>query len=265
MPVTIGVMDSGAGGLSILTSIRAALPAANLIYFADQAFAPYGDLTPDIIQQRLARIGHFFSEQGCQMMVVACNTATVAAIASLRAQLSIPIVGVEPAVKPACSASRRKRVTVLATPTTAGSVRLLDLIDTWRAESEVTVMASQSLASLIDQMPQSEYALEAEVKRICEAVQAQESDALVLACTHYPLIGERFAAYLPNVSIVEPSRGVTAQVLRLLQRHNLCDEALNGEKGTLILQSSGQQAAINSLQFWAQALTSSIEPITLTS
>lgn len=263
MPLTLGIMDSGAGGLSILKSIQAALPAANLVYFADQAYAPYGDLTPEMIQQRLLKIGQFFIEEGCQLMVVACNTATVAGIQYLRAHIPIPVVGVEPAVKPACSASQRKRVTVLATPTTATSARLVNLIDTWRADSEVAIVASATLATLIDQMPASSTALTQEVERICDGVLLHESDALVLACTHYPLIVEQFSVRLPRVSIIEPSRGVTAQTLRLLQEYDAKSLSNVGQLGCLKLCSSGSQTAVQALLYWAEGLTEVAEYVSM--
>nr|WP_239090173.1 glutamate racemase [Marinomonas ostreistagni] len=255
-------MDSGAGGLSILRSIHQALPHADLLYVADQAYAPYGDLTPSTIQQRLVAIGQFFMAQGCQMMVVACNTATVAGIQYLREHLTIPVVGVEPAVKPACSVSQRKRVTVLATPTTAQSARLIDLIDTWRADSEVAIVASACLASLIDQMPMSEASLEQEVQAICAGVLAHESDALVLACTHYPLIVEAFVRRLPGVNIVEPSKGVTAQVLRLLQAQG--EPCLSADRlGSLSLLSTGSKEAQVALAYWADGLAKEVESISV--
>ncbi|SBS31813.1 Glutamate racemase 2 [Marinomonas aquimarina] len=246
MSIKIGVMDSGAGGLTILQSIHAALPQADLLYFADQAFAPYGARDNDCIAQRLITIADYFVRQGCQLMVVACNTATVAGIAKLRAATSMPVVGVEPAVKPACSSSLCKRVTVLATLGTSKSRRLNDLIDTWRLDTQVSIVASPSLASLIDAMPQSLLAVRAEVQRIAELVQQNQSDTLVLACTHYPLIKEMFDEVLPDVVIIEPSKGVTAQVLRLLQ-----DGHHESGEGRLSLLTNVDGEPRHALQYWA--------------
>ncbi|WP_067100624.1 glutamate racemase [Marinomonas atlantica] len=252
MTIRIGVMDSGAGGLTILQSIHAAIPQANLIYFADQANAPYGQQTSVFITRRLIEIADYFIAQGCQMMVIACNTATVAGITELRQSISIPVVGVEPAVKPACSSSICKRITVLATQGTSISKRLNDLIDTWRFDTDVEVLASSSLATLIDSMPTSLSELKEEVARIAEQVLSNKSDTLVLACTHYPLVKNLFDEILPLVSIVEPSRGVTAQVQRLIDIHGMSLEK-NNEGGVSIL-TNGSIHLQRSLSYWINSL-----------
>lgn len=262
MSIRIGVMDSGAGGLTILQSIHAVVPKANLIYFADQANAPYGQQSPAFIVQRLIEIADYFISQGCQMMVVACNTATVAGISELRQSVSIPIVGVEPAVKPACSTSICKRITVLATQGTSVSKRLNDLINTWHFDTEVDVLASSSLASLIDAMPSSSACLRKEVLRICEHVREKQSDTLVLACTHYPLIKGLFEELMPQVVIVEPSRGVTAQVQRLIAKHGLASTA-SMERGDVKILTNGSTDLKASLAYWINHLVSDVESLAL--
>lgn len=265
MAIKIGVMDSGAGGLTILQSIRAALPQADLLYFADQAYAPYGAQSNELITHRLITIAQYFAQQGCQLMVVACNTATVAGISHLRAATQLPVVGVEPAVKPACSCSLRKRVTVLATLATSRSRRLNDLIDTWRFDTEVSILASPTLATLIDCMPQSLESVRHEVRRIADLVMSNQSDTLVLACTHYPLIKEMFDEVLPNVVIVEPSKGVTAQVLRLLSS----DLESQGEgrsesvHGVLSLLTNTEGEAKQALAYWAAPVLGEVDFIDL--
>lgn len=246
----IGVMDSGAGGLTILRSIRTALSHADLLYFADQAYAPYGAQSNEFITQRLIRIAQYFTEQGCQLMVVACNTATVAGIGELRAACQLPIVGVEPAVKPACSSSLRKNVTVLSTLGTSKSRRLNDLIDTWRLDTEVSILASDTLASLIDTMPDSLEKVRSEVRRLADLVIQSQSDTLVLACTHYPLIKEMFDDVLPEVVIVEPSKGVTAQVLRLLPSEEVMNLS-SSQAGQLSLLTNVDGEAKQALAYWA--------------
>ncbi|WP_082866191.1 glutamate racemase [Marinomonas gallaica] len=256
MTIKIGVMDSGAGGLTILQSIHAAIPQANLIYFADQANAPYGQQTPLFITRRLIEIADYFIAQGCQMMVIACNTATVAGITELRQSISIPVVGVEPAVKPACSSSVCKRITVLATQGTSISKRLNDLIDTWRFDTDVEVLASASLATLIDSMPTSLSELKEEVARIAEQVLSNKSDTLVLACTHYPLVKNLFDEVLPLVSIVEPSRGVTAQVQRLIAIHDVPIGAECRSEVSVLTNGSAQLKA--SLSYWVDPLMAQV-------
>lgn len=261
MSVKIGVMDSGAGGLTILQSIRTALPHADLLYFADQAYAPYGAQSNEFITQRLIRIAQYFTKQGCHLMVVACNTATVAGISDLRAACQLPVVGVEPAVKPACSSSLRKRVTVLATLATSKSRRLNDLIDTWRFDAEVSILASSTLASLIDAMPDSFDRVREEVCRIADLVIESQSDTLVLACTHYPLIKEMFDEVLPEVVIVEPSKGVAAQVLRLLAVEVVSDSVSSHGSLSLLTNRDGEAKA--ALAYWATPALGAVTVIDL--
>lgn len=125
----IGVFDSGVGGLTILRAVRQELPCENLTYVADAAYVPYGQKSPGQIRDRAMAIGGFLLQQGAKVIVIACNTATAVAIDMLRARLPIPVVGVEPAVKPAVSASRSGVVGILATPATLASERYRNLIE----------------------------------------------------------------------------------------------------------------------------------------
>ena len=125
----IGVFDSGLGGLSVLAAIARALPRADLVYLADTAHLPYGDKDDAYIRSRVLRIGSHLVEQGCRVIVVACNTATAAAVAAFRETFpGLAVVGVEPGVKPAAALSRSGRIAVLATESTARSERLAELI-----------------------------------------------------------------------------------------------------------------------------------------
>ncbi|SBS37643.1 Glutamate racemase 2 [Marinomonas spartinae] len=215
----IGILDSGAGGLTILNAIRQKSPALDLIYLADESFAPYGEKSPEQIQSRLIKIGAFFEAQHAKAIVVACNTATVVAIEALRASTHLPVIGVEPAVKPACRVSKKRHVAVLATPLTAKSERLKELIDRWREDSQVNVMSSPTLAFAIDGWPESQSKVIETVECLCRQMLEQEVDTLVLACTHYPLVKNLFEMALgPNCEIIEPNDGVVAQLIRRLDQ-----------------------------------------------
>lgn len=256
MTIKVGVMDSGVGGLTILKAITSAMPSADILYFADQNYAPYGNLTAPEIVERLVRIGEYFLQQGCHAMVVACNTATVVSIRHLRSSIQIPVVGVEPAVKPACSYTRKKSVSVLSTPVTAASSRLNDLINTWRQDADVEILSSATLAFLIDHMPTSQVEVNLEVQRICAQVLDHRSDTLVLACTHYPLVRAYFEQYLGEaVSILEPSVGVAAQVVRVTsykEANNLL--VSQAENSGLMVQSNGNPAQLEALSHWLEEL-----------
>lgn len=133
----VGVMDSGVGGLSVLTEIQRLLPNESLLYVADSGHVPYGEKSPDYIRQRLRRIAEFFQAQGAKAMVLACNTATVAAVADLRELYpDWPLVGMEPAVKPAAAATRSGVVGVLATTGTLQSAQVRRLARPLRQRRE---------------------------------------------------------------------------------------------------------------------------------
>lgn len=213
----IGVMDSGAGGLTILNSIHQKYPSLDLVYLADDAFAPYGSKSITQLQERLVKVGRFFEKEGVCAIVVACNTATVAAIDTLRASTSLPIIGVEPAVKPAFRLSKKRRVAVLATPVTAQSTRLNQLIELWKADSYFAIMSSSTLAFDIDAWPETEERVKGTIRKLSDDMRAENIDTLVLACTHYPLVKSLFEQALGReCEIIEPSEGVTAQLVRRL-------------------------------------------------
>ena len=214
----IGVMDSGAGGLTILNAIHKKQPHLDLIYLADDAFAPYGNKSVAQLQDRLIKVGRFFEKENVCAIVVACNTATVTAIDALRASTSLPIIGVEPAVKPAFRLSKQRKVAVLATPVTAESERLNQLINLWKADSQVSVMSSSTLAFDIDAWPETEEKIKLTIQELSQEMLANNIDTLVLACTHYPLVKHFFEQALGSeCEIIEPSEGVTAQLIRRLE------------------------------------------------
>ena len=214
----VGVIDSGAGGLTILNAIHTKHPYLDLLYLADDAFAPYGSKTVLQLQDRLVKIGRFFENEKVSAIVVACNTATVVAIDALRASTSLPIIGVEPAVKPAFRLSKQRNVAVLATPVTANSARLNELIALWKSDSRVCVMSSDTLAYDIDAWPESEPKIQHTIQQLTREMSEKKIDTLVLACTHYPLVKHLFVQALgAGCDIIEPSEGVTAQLIRRLQ------------------------------------------------
>ncbi|ETX11702.1 glutamate racemase [Marinomonas ushuaiensis DSM 15871] len=229
----IGVIDSGAGGLTILNAIHKKQPYLDLVYLADDEFAPYGNKTIAQLQDRLVRVGRFFETEKVSAIVVACNTATVAAIDALRATTSLPIIGVEPAVKPAFRISKQRKVAVLATPVTAKSARLNQLIELWKADSQVSIMSSDTLAFDIDAWPETQKQIEQTIHQLSEDMLMKKIDTLVLACTHYPLVKHLFEKALGSeCEIIEPSEGVTAQLMRRLS------DNYAQEMGELILAKS---------------------------
>src|ERR1035437_2580251 len=149
----IGVFDSGVGGLSVLHHIRQTLPDERLIYVADSGHVPYGDKSPSYIEQRSHALTRFLIGQGADAIVIACNTATAAAAASLRRQFSIPIVGMEPAVKPAVAATQSGVVGVLATIGTLESARFAALLERYAGEVQIV---TQGCPGLVEQVEKGE-------------------------------------------------------------------------------------------------------------
>ncbi len=220
----IGVFDSGVGGLSVLRHIRAQLPHEHLLYFADSAFAPYGDKTEQVVAERSLAIAGFLVAQGAKALVVACNTATVAAIKLLRAHYpDMPIVGVEPGLKPGAAASRNGKVGVLATDGTLAGEKFLLLREQISQASSAQFLL-QGCTGLADQIELGELdsdATAAMLKRYILPLLDQGVDTLVLGCTHYPLVQAAIetiiaAATARAIVLVDTGDAVARQLGRLL-------------------------------------------------
>jgi glutamate racemase len=225
----VGIFDSGVGGLSILRHIRAQLPHENLIYVADSGFAPYGDKPEDVVAERSLAIARFLVAQGAKALVVACNTATVSAVKLMRTQLpAMPIVGVEPGLKPAAAASRNGKVGVLATERTLAGAKFLQLRDQI-AEATGAQFLLQPCQGLADQIETGELDSQdmfATLKRYIAPLLAEGADTLVLGCTHYPLVQasiERVIAAegFRDVALVDTGEAVARQLGRLLDAGGL--------------------------------------------
>ncbi|MFL6675663.1 MAG: glutamate racemase [Massilia sp.] len=220
----IGIFDSGVGGLSVLRHIRAQLPHEHLLYFADSGFAPYGDKPEQVVAERVLTVGTFLVAQGAKALVVACNTATVAAIRLLRERYpDMPIVGVEPGLKPAAAATRSGKVGVLATDVTLAGAKFLLLRDQVAGETGAQFLL-QPCVGLVDQIELGELdsdGVNAMLVRYIEPLLEQGADTLVLGCTHYPLVKasiERVIARATErqVVLIDTGDAVARQLERLL-------------------------------------------------
>ncbi len=225
----IGVFDSGIGGLSVLRHIRAALPQEALLYFSDAHFAPYGGRPEQQIEQRALAIGALLAAHPVKALVVACNTATAAAIAALRrAYPALIVVGVEPGLKPAAAASTTRVVGVMATEATLASERFARLREALSTATSVTflTMPCPGLALRIEQdqmhLPESLALLRRFVLPLLE----QGADTLVLGCTHYPFVQQQIAAIAHDyaqrsVTIIDTGEAVARQLARQLELQGL--------------------------------------------
>lgn len=212
--MSIGVFDSGVGGLSILDALRRRLPDAALRYVGDVAYAPYGERTVDDIIERCDRIVGHLVAHGAGIVVVACNTATVLGIATLRARWpETAFVGVEPGVKPAVALTRNGRIAVMVTPATSRSTRLHALIADHAAGMQVHVEACPGLAGAIERGLSEGPELRALLAPHVEHLQAAAADTVVLGCTHYPFVANTLQALLgPQVQLVDTCDAVAARV-----------------------------------------------------
>ena len=219
----IGVFDSGVGGLSVLREIQARLPDESLLYVADSGHVPYGEKSPEFIRERSQKIAEFLLGQGAKALVLACNTATAAAVADLRERYpELPIVGMEPAVKPAAAATRSGVVGVLATTGTLKSAKFAALLD--RFASDVRVI-TQPCPGLVEQIEAGE--LDAPRTRELlrgwvEPLLAEGCDTLILGCTHYPFIKPLLRELVPqSISLVDTGAAVARHLQSLLEQRHL--------------------------------------------
>jgi glutamate racemase len=220
----IGVFDSGIGGLSILQALRAELPQERCVYVADSGHAPYGERdAAHVIARSQAIATHLVQRHGVKLLVVACNTATAAAIELLRQEWpELPIVGVEPALKPAARLSRTGRVGVLATRGTLASAKFQALLASLQDQAHFALQPCDGLADAIER--QDLPAIDALAARYIAALSAGAGeppgaiDTLVLGCTHYPLARAQLQALAgPAVTLIDSGAPVAQQARRLLQ------------------------------------------------
>lgn len=214
----IGVFDSGVGGLSVLHHIRQLLPHERLIYIADSAHVPYGDKTPAYIEQRSLILTRFLIEQGADAIVIACNTATAAAAASLRSQFSIPIVGMEPAVKPAVAVTRSGVVGVLATIGTLESARFAALLEKYAGAVEIVTQGCPGLVEQVELGQLHSAQTRALIERYTAPLLARGADTLILGCTHYPFLAPLIREVVgDSIALVDTGEAVARQLQRRIQ------------------------------------------------
>lgn len=243
MSAPIGVFDSGIGGLSILRALRAAMPRENFVYIADAAHAPYGERGDAFVASRSHEITRrLVGEHGAKMVVVACNTATAAAIHLLRAEFpATPFVGIEPALKPAAAATRTGRVAVMATRTTLRSSKFAALLATVPPGVETLLQPCDGLADAIERGEL------ARIEALCVehtsalgpfGTEPGMTDTLVLGCTHYPLAMPSIRARTgSHVNILEPGEAVARRTRELL---SAASHEGPLHEGTLTLSSTGR-------------------------
>lgn len=221
----IAVFDSGVGGISVLKHIHHLLPNENLLYVADSIHAPYGNKSAAEIQARCFAIADFLIAKDAKALVVACNTATAAAIDQMRATYSLPIIGMEPAVKPAAEASRSGIIGVLATTGTLQSAQFAALLESYGRNVEVVTQACVGLVECLERGELSQASTRALVKRYCQPLLDKGADSIVLGCTHYPLLKSLIQEVVGSgVVLIDTGAAVASQLKsRLLEQGLLAD------------------------------------------
>jgi glutamate racemase len=241
----IGVFDSGIGGLSVANAISGCLPSESLVYFADTGRVPYGPRSRKEITDFSVEITQFLLDHQCKMIVVACNTATAAALESLRRQWpEIPFVGMEPAVKPAAEATRSGKVGVLATLSTIRSERYAELMRRYAANVQVFENPCIGLVPLIEAGKLNDPETLSQLEEILTPMLAEQVDTLVLGCTHYPFLLPFLKSRVPaDCKIIDPAPAVARQTARRLE--NLALAAAPEHKADYHFYRSGPTADLS--------------------
>jgi glutamate racemase len=212
----IGVFDSGVGGLIIYKRIKEMLPWVSFQYFSDHIHFPYGGKTDQQVIQYSMEISSFLVQQGCKMIVVACNTATVTAIQHLREKFSVPFVGIVPAVKPASTHSTNKKIAVLVTPLSAKSKQYEMLLDAWKQGNMMDTFEMPNLASIVEYNQLHQNSTQQYLHSFFQTLQNQSYSIVVLGCTHFLFLKTFLEQHFPNVfEIVDPIEGVAKQARRI--------------------------------------------------
>ena len=225
----IGVFDSGVGGLSVLRALRARLPHEHFVYVADSAHAPYGDRSAEHVHTRAAEVAGFLAGLRAQALVIACNTASVLAAARLRSVHAMPIVAMEPAIKPAALGTRTRVVLVLATTRTAHSPSVARLCRAHGQGIRIIVQASPGRVVQVERGDFHGSATRRLLRRFLRAGIAAGADTVVLGCTHYAFLAQEIASIAgPAVTLMEPSSAIARQLARVLVATDAAPPATNG-------------------------------------
>ncbi len=239
----VGVFDSGIGGLSVLRDLRRLMPAEDFLYYADSAYCPYGGQSIAAIQGRAVAITEELLAAGCKLIVVACNTATIAAVEHLRANYPVPFVGMEPAVKPACALTKSGVVGVLATGAALGGEKFHRLVARHAGGVRVITQPCPGLVECVEAGDLDGGFVHELVTRYVEPLARARADVIVLGCTHYPFLRDAIqVAAGASVELLDTGEAVARQARRVLEREQLLNAS--GAVGRLEWRTSGSPAAL---------------------
>ena len=245
----IGIFDSGVGGLSVFREIRKVLPEQSYIYYSDNAHCPYGEKSREYIIDRAREITRFMLEKGCEIIVVACNTATAAAISTLREEFPIKFIGMEPAIKPAAQLTKTGIVGVLATAGTLKADKYKDTRGKYADDATVVEHIGQGFVELVESGQTTGPKAEAVVIESIEPLLDAGADTIVLGCTHYPFLSETIskvaASLAPDrtVHIVDPAPAVARHLHEVMTENNI----IRQDGYELNLYASGENTTLNNM------------------
>jgi glutamate racemase len=249
----IAVFDSGLGGLTVLRALRERLPQEDFFYFADTRFMPYGDRPETFLRERGVLIAEALARRGAKALVIACNTATAAAAEAIRAATALPIVALEPGVKPAAALTETGVIGVLATTRTLQSERFQRLVGNHANHLRVIAQACPGLAEAIETEGPASPEVAALLDVFVQPLATAGADVVVLGCTHYPWVGDGIAQRMPaGVRLLDTGEPVARQLDRLLAAAGLT----GGGHGHLTVATSGAPARVSATvdRLWGQHL-----------
>lgn len=239
---TIGIFDSGIGGLSVFREIRKVLPAENYIYYSDSANCPYGERTEDFIIDRCRNITEFLLSEGADIIVVACNTATAAAIKTLREEYPIKFIGMEPAIKPAAQITKTGVVGVLATAGTLKSEKYLKHKEKYASNIHIAEHVGEGFVELVEKGLTTGPEAVSTARHSLEPLIKAGADTIVLGCTHYPFLAEAIRvagaeiATDKTLQIIDPAPAIAKRLLEVMDEEGISH---NTKNGTIALYTSG--------------------------
>ena len=240
----IGLFDSGVGGLSVFREILKILPDEKYIYWSDSAHCPYGEKSREYIIGRAREITSWLIGQGAEIIVVACNTATAAAISTLREEFDVPFIGMEPAVKPAAQATRSGVVGVLATAGTLKATKYIDTRAKWAQNVRIEEHIGQGFVELVESGKINGEAAENVVERSLRPLLDAGADTIVLGCTHYPFLSDTIQKIAgDSVIIIDPAPAVARHLEEVMKEKEL----IHKDGFSMSLNSSGDISTLEKL------------------
>ena len=210
----IGILDSGLGGLSVLNDINHLMPKQSLCYVGDSASCPYGSKSYEKIQERVTTIVDFLISQGAEIIVIACNSATIACVEALRSVYPIPIIGMEPGVKPAAQITKTGKIGVFATEVSLAGAKFHKLVSNHAQGVEVITQPCPKFVTLVEKGSLRGNNVESAIREYTEPMLARNVDTIVLGCTHYPFLKPEIERLYPNLQIIDTGKAVAKQTGR---------------------------------------------------